>query len=96
VSLKTFAASIILVHGMAIAQKKTVLIIGGGAVGAIAALNLEAGGLATVTVVLRSNYDAVHDKGYRMESCDHGLIESFSPSIGMPITNIDVLWIEQN
>jgi heterodisulfide reductase subunit A-like polyferredoxin len=78
-----------LAHKMANTQKKTVLVIGGGAVGAIAALNLEAGGLSTVTVVLRSNYDAVHEKGYRIESCDHGLIEAFHPSIGTQVANID-------
>ena len=77
-------------HKMANTQKKLVLIIGGGAVGAIAALNLEAGGLATVTVVLGSNYDAVHEKGYRIESCDHGLVQAFKPSIGAHIRNIGI------
>lgn len=63
-------------------QKKKVLIIGGGAVGAIAALNLEIGGLATVTVVLRSNYKTVNDVGYSIESCDHGVLEGWKPSFG--------------
>ncbi|KAF2023916.1 6-phosphogluconate dehydrogenase C-terminal domain-like protein [Setomelanomma holmii] len=62
-------------------QKKTVLIIGGGAVGAIAALNLEAGGLAEVTLVLRSNYKVVNEKGYSFESCDHGSIKAWKPSV---------------
>ncbi|XTI86055.1 hypothetical protein V2W45_1232152 [Cenococcum geophilum] len=39
---------------------ENVLIIGSGAVGAIAALNLEVGGLATITVVQRSNFAAVN------------------------------------
>jgi ketopantoate reductase len=63
-------------------SKKTVLIVGGGAVGAIAAVNLEVGGLAEVTVVLRSNYNVVKDKGYTIESCDHGNLSGWRPSIG--------------
>jgi threonine dehydrogenase-like Zn-dependent dehydrogenase len=64
-------------------NKKSVLIVGGGAVGAIAAVNLEVGGLATVTVVLRSNYNAVKDNGYTIESCDHGKLNGWKPSVGM-------------
>jgi len=63
--------------------KKSVLIVGGGAVGAIAAVNLEVGGLATVTVVLRSNYSVVKEKGYTIESCDHGRLDEWRPSVGM-------------
>jgi ketopantoate reductase len=63
--------------------KKTVLVIGGGSVGAIAALNLEVGGLATVTVVLRSNYQAVKENGYEIRSCDHGEMKAWRPSFGM-------------
>ncbi|KAJ8110102.1 hypothetical protein OPT61_g6962 [Boeremia exigua] len=62
-------------------QKKSVLIIGAGSVGAIAALNLEIGGLASVTVALRSNYGAVKEQGYTIESCDHGSLKGFSPTI---------------
>lgn len=64
-------------------QKKTILVIGAGAVGAIAALNLEVGGLASVTVALRSNYNAVKDQGYAIESCDHGSLQGFRPSAGV-------------
>jgi|TARA_R110002003_G_scaffold104_27_gene8433 ketopantoate reductase len=67
---------------MANVEKKTVLIIGGGAVGAIAALNLEVGGLTRVTVALRSNFQAVNEEGYIFESCDHGSIKAWRPSIG--------------
>ncbi|KAH5071243.1 hypothetical protein HBH96_002590 [Parastagonospora nodorum] len=66
---------------MADVAKKTVLVIGGGAVGAIAALNLDAGGLAEVTIVLRSNYEAVQKSGYDFESCDHGTVKSWKPSV---------------
>ncbi|KAF2802185.1 2-dehydropantoate 2-reductase [Mytilinidion resinicola] len=60
--------------------KKNVLVIGGGAVGAIAALNLEQGGLAAVTVVLRSNYHVVNEFGYDIESCDHGVLKGWKPT----------------
>lgn len=67
-------------------KKKTVLIIGGGSVGAIAAVNLEVGGLAAVTVVLRSNYSAVTERGYKIESCDHGVLEEWKPTTGMMLS----------
>jgi ketopantoate reductase len=68
---------------MSDSKKKNVLIVGGGSVGAIAAVNLEVGGLATVTVVLRSNYNLVKESGYKIESCDHGVLEGWRPSTGM-------------
>lgn len=63
-------------------SKKNVLLIGGGAVGAIAAVNLEVGGLAEVTVVLRSNYQVVKESGYTIESCDHGNLKGWRPTKG--------------
>jgi ketopantoate reductase len=65
-------------------NKKSVLIVGGGAVGAIAAVNLEVGGLATVTLVLRSNYSVVKENGYTIESCDHGSLKEWRPNVGKP------------
>lgn len=62
------------------AKKSKILLVGGGSVGAIAALNLESGGHAAVTVVLRSNYHAVKDKGYSIESCDHGSVIGWRPT----------------
>jgi ketopantoate reductase len=67
---------------MADIKKKNVLVIGGGSVGAIAALNLDVGGLANVTIALRSNYIPVFFKGYDIESCDHGKLEGWRPSSG--------------
>jgi ketopantoate reductase len=67
---------------MTSSPKKSVLIIGGGAVGAIAGLNLEVGGLASVTLVLRSNYNAVNEHGFDIKSCDHGNVQGWKPSIG--------------
>lgn len=69
-------------------NKKNILVIGGGSVGAIAALNLEVGGLAVVTLVLRSNYEAVKANGYDIESCDHGTLKSWKPHIGMSILTV--------
>ncbi|KAL5121004.1 hypothetical protein ACEQ8H_001192 [Pleosporales sp. CAS-2024a] len=66
---------------MAEITKKSVLVVGGGAVGAIAALNLDVGGLAQVTLVLRSNYEAVKKSGYNFESCDHGPVKSWKPGV---------------
>ncbi|KAK2047645.1 6-phosphogluconate dehydrogenase C-terminal domain-like protein [Colletotrichum somersetense] len=62
------------------ADKRRVLLVGGGGIGAIAALNLERGGAAEVTAVLRSNFDVVSRKGFSITSCDHGTLESWRPS----------------
>ncbi|KAJ9144157.1 2-dehydropantoate 2-reductase [Pleurostoma richardsiae] len=60
--------------------KANILLVGFGGIGTITAYNLEAGGLATVTGVLRSNYDVVSEKGLRIWSCDHGDIPSWKPT----------------
>jgi hypothetical protein len=65
------------------AKKCNVLVLGGGAVGAIAAVNLEVGGLAEVTAVLRSNFKAVEENGYIIESIDHGRLAAWRPTKGM-------------
>lgn len=44
------------------------------------ALNLEQGGLASVTAVLRSNYAVVKEKGFTIDSCDHGKLEGWRPT----------------
>jgi ketopantoate reductase len=64
-------------------EKANVLILGGGAVGAIAAVNLEVGGLAEVTAVLRSNFTAVQENGYIIESVDHGKLTGWRPTKGI-------------
>ncbi len=63
-------------------NKANVLLFGGGAVGAIAALNIETGGLGAVTAVLRSNFQAVRDAGYTIESVDHGSLKGWRPTKG--------------
>lgn len=62
------------------AAKARVLLVGAGGVGTIAALNLESGGLAAVTAVLRSNFDVVSKQGFNIKSCDHGHLEGWKPS----------------
>lgn len=62
------------------AQKVKVLLVGAGGIGTMTALNLEQGGLASVTAVLRSNYAVVKEKGFTIDSCDHGKIDSWRPS----------------
>ncbi|KAH6983356.1 ketopantoate reductase PanE/ApbA C terminal-domain-containing protein [Ilyonectria sp. MPI-CAGE-AT-0026] len=61
-------------------SKSNILVVGFGGVGTISAFNLEAGGLATVTGVLRSNYDIVKADGFKIWSIDHGDIPSWRPS----------------
>ncbi len=63
-------------------DKANVLLFGGGAVGAIAALNIETGGLGTVTAVLQSNFQVVRDEGYTIESVDHGSLKGWRPTKG--------------
>lgn len=63
--------------------KARVLLVGAGGVGAIAALNLEEGGRATVTAVLRSSFRIVSEEGYQIDSVDHGILSGWRPSEGI-------------
>lgn len=63
-------------------KKANVLLLGGGAVGTIAALNIESGGLGSVTAVLRSNFKVVEEEGYVIESVDHGKLKGWRPTRG--------------
>ncbi|SCO91226.1 related to ketopantoate reductase [Fusarium oxysporum] len=62
------------------AVTSNILLVGGGGLGVIAALSLEASCRAQVTAVLRSNYKIVKENGYNVKSCDHGDIEGWSPT----------------
>jgi ketopantoate reductase len=62
------------------AQKANVLLVGSGGVGTMGAYNLEVGGLANVTAVLRSNYEVVKQQGFNMTSMDHGNIKGWKPT----------------
>jgi ketopantoate reductase len=65
-----------------VSPKSNILLVGGGAVGTIAAVNIEAGGLGNVTLVARSNYQQVKQFGYQIESVDHGRLNAWRPSKG--------------
>lgn len=62
------------------ATKANILLVGCGGVGTLAAYNLESGGLANVTAVLRSNYQVVSDVGFEIRSIDHGHIKGYKPT----------------
>jgi len=53
-------------------SKIKVLIVGGGGVGTMAAYALESAGQAEVTMVLRSNFNAVKQNGFTIDSIQHG------------------------
>ncbi|KAJ5894570.1 hypothetical protein N7495_006261, partial [Penicillium taxi] len=61
-------------------KKAEILLVGSGGVGTITALNLEIGGQAQVTAVLRSNYERVIADGFHIRSCDHGELTHWRPS----------------
>ncbi|CAG9974217.1 unnamed protein product [Clonostachys byssicola] len=62
-------------------DKARVLIVGTGGVGTLAAYALEIGGKATVTAVMRSNYDIVKEKGITIDSIEHGHdIKGYKPT----------------
>ncbi|KAI0922950.1 hypothetical protein AcV5_009808, partial [Taiwanofungus camphoratus] len=60
-------------------QLKDVLLVGFGAVGAIYSLILKRSGQARVTVVARSNYDAVKAHGVHFKSRKYGDIQGWRP-----------------
>ncbi|KAI0324211.1 6-phosphogluconate dehydrogenase C-terminal domain-like protein [Cubamyces sp. BRFM 1775] len=60
-------------------QLKDVLLIGYGAVGAVYSLILKRSGLARVTVVARSNYEAANAKGMDFQSRKYGNIQGWRP-----------------
>lgn len=63
-------------------SKSNVLLVGSGAVGTMGAYALESGSQATVTALLRSNFDVVSKDGFKITSIDHGNIEGWKPSKG--------------
>lgn len=65
------------------ATKANVLLVGGGGIGTMTAVNLVAGGKANVTMVLRSNYSVVEKNGFDIKSVDHGEIKNWRPHRGM-------------
>ncbi|GAD97579.1 2-dehydropantoate 2-reductase [Paecilomyces variotii No. 5] len=61
-------------------DKYNICLIGSGGVGTIASLVLEKSRRANVTVVLRSRYEVIKDKGWNIESVDHGNLTGWRPS----------------
>ncbi|KPA39755.1 2-dehydropantoate 2-reductase [Fusarium langsethiae] len=57
-----------------------ILLVGCGGIGCMAALNLESGGQAQVTAVLRSSYQIVKERGFTINSVDHGRVQGFRPT----------------
>lgn len=61
-----------------------VLVVGGGAVATMVALDIEAGGEGGVTMVLKnSDYQIVREKGFSVESVDYGSWKGWRPTKGM-------------
>ncbi|KXN82369.1 hypothetical protein AN958_02626 [Leucoagaricus sp. SymC.cos] len=58
---------------------KDVLVIGFGAVGAVYAYILKKSGLTRVTVVARSNYDAINSQGLTLHSKKYGEVTGWKP-----------------
>lgn len=68
-----------------------VLVVGCGGVGTLMAYALEKGGKASVTAVLRSNFAVVTEKGFIIDSVNHGQIEGWRPQNGMAISLLSSL-----
>jgi ketopantoate reductase len=62
--------------------KYNICLIGSGGVGTIVAVVLEKSGQAKVTAVLRSRYEIVKEKGWDIDSVDHGVLRGWRPSGG--------------
>ena len=60
-----------------------ICVIGAGGVGTIAAYVLEKSQRARVTVILRSNYALVKDRGFDIDSIDHGKVPNWRPHNGV-------------
>jgi ketopantoate reductase len=63
--------------------KRRVLVVGAGGVGTMVCVALERSNMASVTAVLRSNYEQVVQNGFEIESIDHGKLSAWRPSKGM-------------
>ncbi|KAL1861236.1 hypothetical protein Plec18170_001751 [Paecilomyces lecythidis] len=61
--------------------KSRVLVVGTGGIGTMSAYALEYGGLAEVTAVMRSNYDAAVKNGIDLDSVQWGQVKAWKPSV---------------
>lgn len=67
----------------AMSPKRKVLVVGAGGVGTMACVALERSGMASVTAVLRSNYQKVLQDGFEIESVNHGRLSAWRPTRGI-------------
>ena len=63
--------------------KSRILVVGTGGIGTMSAYALEQGGLAEVTAVMRSNYDAAVSQGIDIDSVLWGKIKGWKPTASM-------------
>lgn len=57
-----------------------ILLVGSGGVGTMAAYALDLNDNVEVTTVIRSDYETVMEKGFKIESVDYGTVESYKPA----------------
>ncbi|KAJ5347545.1 Ketopantoate reductase ApbA/PanE [Penicillium brevicompactum] len=62
------------------AEKRRMLVVGSGGVGTMVSVALERSSMASVTAVLRSNYQKVIQDGFDIQSIDHGKLTNWRPS----------------
>lgn len=60
--------------------KSRVLVVGTGGIGTMSAYALETGGLAEVTAVMRSNYNAAVKDGIDLDSVQWGQVKGWRPT----------------
>lgn len=63
-------------------DKRNICLVGSGGVGTITSLVLEKSGHANVTAVLRSTYAVVKERGWDIDSVDHGILKEWQPTRG--------------
>ena len=63
-------------------EKYNICLIGSGGVGTIAAVVLKKSERTNVTAILRSRYNIVKEKGWDIDSVDHGMLRGWRPSRG--------------
>lgn len=61
----------------------------------MAAYALEKGGKASVTAVLRSNHKVVSEKGFEINSIQHGEVKSWRPSASESSPR-SILWMTRS
>lgn len=64
-------------------KKYNICLVGSGGVGTISSLVLSQSGHANVTSILRSKYAAVSEKGWDIDSVDHGKLTGWKPYRGI-------------